>query len=264
MNGASDDGLDDLFAALNVTSKNASKLIGGKSTTSGNNKQQPKRLKAVSKKKKTVATKSSGSLSSSKSSSQARLDFEVINKQVFDELNKVRSNPKSLIQRIKFIISHMKGNVYYPPNSKIGLNYKEGPKVLHETIEFLQKQTAVKSLKYSADLSKAADLHCKDQSATGSTGHIGKDGKKPAERMNSIEGYAWKTTCGENIMYGRENGRDIVAALIIDDGVPSRGHRKNMFSEEYGVVGIASATHPKYRTMCVLDFAASFVKKGDD
>ncbi len=92
------------------------------------------------------------------------------------------------------------------------------------------------------------------------TGHNSAGGEKPAQRMNSIEGWKWRMTCGENIMYGRENGRDVIAALIIDDGVPSRGHRKNVFSEEYGVVGIASGKHPKFRTMCVMDLAAKFEK----
>lgn len=266
--GGEDDDLNALFGALDMTRTNASKLMGKKKAAAKSKLSHPKKSKLVAKKKTTkTLKKSSKSQSSSETlSSTKNLDFTAINKEVFEELNKVRTNPQSLISRIQFIIDHMKGNAYYPPNSRIGLNYKEGSKVLHETIEFLKTQPKVKPMKFNQQLSKAAEMHCKDQSQTGSTGHISQDGKtKPADRMNNaVSGYKWKVTCGENIMYGRENGRDFVAALIIDDGVKSRGHRKNMFSTEYSAVGIASSTHPVYRTMCVLDFAADFVKVDDE
>ena len=38
---------------------------------------------------------------------------------------------------------------------------------------------------------------------------------------------------GENIAYGTTGGEAVVIALFIDDGVPSRGHRTNIFSNSY-------------------------------
>ena len=43
--------------------------------------------------------------------------------------------------------------------------------------------------------------------------------------------------------------------LIIDDGVPDRGHRRILFSPAYTQVGVGCGPHPEWRRMCVLDFA---------
>ena len=47
----------------------------------------------------------------------------------------------------------------------------------------------------------------------------------------------------ENISYGKETALGIVLQLLIDDGVASRGHRKNLFGESLGTVGVACDTH---------------------
>ena len=67
---------------------------------------------------------------------------------------------------------------------------------------------------------------------------------------------------GENIYYGRGGARSIVCALIIDAGVSGRGHRKNIFSPNYGVAGVANGPHAAYGSMCVIDFAAQYVERG--
>lgn len=246
--GNDGDDMADLMNAMGKTSFNAFQLKN-ECRLSKNGKSKKKKIIKVKKANKEDIP------------SPKDLNWKEINQQVLVELNKVRVNPKSLIPRLEFIIQHMRNNAYFPPKSKIGINYKEGKRVIQETIDFLRKQPKRKPLRLCNELSKAASLHVQDQGASGKTGHIGDNELKPAERMSIVgedEGLNWKGCCGENIMYGRETGRDIVCALIIDDGVKSRGHRINMFSEDWGIVGIASGPHPKFRTMCVLDFAGDY------
>jgi uncharacterized protein YkwD len=61
---------------------------------------------------------------------------------------------------------------------------------------------------------------------------------------------------GEAISYGAA-GLQVVIDLIVDDGVPDRGHRHAILNPIYREVGIAIGPHRRYGTMCVMDFAAA-------
>ena len=50
--------------------------------------------------------------------------------------------------------------------------------------------------------------------------------------------------------------------LIIDDGVPSRGHRFAIFNPNWKVHGCYTGSHGLYKTMTVQNFAGGFVEKG--
>jgi uncharacterized protein YkwD len=65
-------------------------------------------------------------------------------------------------------------------------------------------------------------------------------------------------SAGENINYGNDDARRIVASLLIDDGVPSRGHRRNLLNGTFKFVGVSIGPHPVYGHMCVIDFAGSY------
>jgi hypothetical protein len=70
--------------------------------------------------------------------------------------------------------------------------------------------------------------------------------------------------CAENISYGQTEGLDVILQLLIDDGVPSRGHRTNMFNGDFKVCGIVSGPHQKHTSLTVLDYAGGFVKTGEE
>jgi uncharacterized protein YkwD len=64
-----------------------------------------------------------------------------------------------------------------------------------------------------------------------------------------------RMTMGENIDYGNSSAEDIVVSLVIDDGVPSRGHLKNIMNSSFCRAGVALGPHKKYKFMCVIDFS---------
>ncbi len=92
----------------------------------------------------------------------------------------------------------------------------------------------------------------------GALGHSGPDHSSPADRI-SRHGI-WRGRWGENIAYGESSPRDIVLALIIDDGVRSRGHRHNIFNPDFNYAGAALGPHARYGTVCSIDFAGGFAE----
>jgi uncharacterized protein YkwD len=49
-----------------------------------------------------------------------------------------------------------------------------------------------------------------------------------------------------------------VIMLVIDDGVPDRGHRRNLFNDQFQVAGAAIGPHRAYGEMTVVDLADTF------
>lgn len=94
-------------------------------------------------------------------------------------------------------------------------------------------------------------------------GHTGGDKSTCAQR---IERYGtWTGKCGECLWFGREgaSAEQIVEDLIIDDGVPSRGHRLCIFDEVYRVSSARVGPHATYGCMAVIEFAAEYQTEQD-
>lgn|GEM_PF-5613146 len=180
-------------------------------------------------------------------------------REVIRELNYARTKPAEYARHLIQLREYYSGVLLKQPN-KIPVRTNEGVSAVDEAIQYLQRVTPVSALKSSIGMSLAARDHVVDQQKSGQTGHTGGDGSEPFERLERYG--VWDGISGENIAYGDESARMIVMQLIIDDGVPSRGHRENIYNPEFRVAGTAIGTHPVYRTMCVITFARKF-KDGD-
>lgn len=51
---------------------------------------------------------------------------------------------------------------------------------------------------------------------------------------------------GENLSFGESDAVSVIASLIVDDGVPSRGHRTNIFKKEFTKMGCFTGPHSVY------------------
>jgi uncharacterized protein YkwD len=131
----------------------------------------------------------------------------------------------------------------------------DDPEALAEAIEALQRQVPLPPLQPDDRLAAAALEHVEVQGPAGHIGHSGPDGERFYERIRRHG--AEPLIAAENIAYGPPTAADTVRELIIDSGVPSRGHRRNIFHDSFEVVGVSCGPHRDYSTMCVMDFGGS-------
>src|SRR6266699_1825783 len=96
----------------------------------------------------------------------------------------------------------------------------ERGRAVDEAVRFLAKARPLPPLTLSSGMCRAASDHCAEQVA-GQLGHDGNDRSSPGDRISRYG--SWSSTWGENISYSQKTARGVVLALIIDDGVRSRG-----------------------------------------
>lgn len=177
-------------------------------------------------------------------------------RRVIREINMVRTDPAQYAR--SFLVplrSYFHGKLLRYPE-EIGIMTSEGAAALEECIKALESARPVPPLSPKEGLYRAARDHAVDQAKTGAVGHSGSDGSTPVTRLNRYG--RWDITMGENVDYGNADARRIVTSLLVDDGVPSRGHRTNLLNPQFKVVGIAVGPHPVYGHMCVMDFAGAY------
>lgn len=140
--------------------------------------------------------------------------------------------------------------------SEIG---NEDGDALAEAIDFLSRQRPLPPLETSQALAAAARAHARAQGETYQVGHVGPGGQTLSERLHAHG--VWAGLAAEDISYGYDDPREVVRQLIIDSGVPGRGHRRNIFSASYQAAGVSCAPHRAYGAMCVIDFAGAVVRR---
>jgi len=171
-------------------------------------------------------------------------------------MNKVRNQPRILIEDLRKMLEFFQGNTYKDPVSRINIITNEGPQAVQEAIAFLQTCTPAPPVTLSKGLTQAGRDHAYDIGPKGEVSHTGSDGSTMSERM---ERYGqWNRAIAENISFSEKTGKDIIIQFIIDDGNASRGHRKNLFNPDYLLVGCACGYHKGYEVCCVMDLAAEY------
>jgi uncharacterized protein YkwD len=177
--------------------------------------------------------------------------------QVVHEINLCRTNPSLYATKLKETIPFYQGKKVVRPNETTLLT-SEGVTAVEECIAELEKTPPMQALQLPMEegLCHACKDHNEDTGPKGMTGHDGSDGSKPADRMSKYG--LWTGGCAENISYGHNDPFRIVAQLLVDDGVPSRGHRKNILTPTFAKVGISIGPHTKYKYMCTQNFANDY------
>lgn len=182
-----------------------------------------------------------------------------LEQQVIFELNKVRSDPKRFAEEyMEDLQTCFSGKLFTYPGQETVIT-KEGVAPLLECLRVLEKAAPVQILRPVQGLSKASGILVNDQQKHGGIGHIARDGSTPQKRIEKFG--RWDICSAEDITYGSFEARQIVISLLIDDGVPDRGHRDNVLNPCFHFVGLSSGKHPTYDILFVIDYAGDYQEK---
>lgn len=189
-------------------------------------------------------------------------DPQTLARQVVAQVAWARQNPQAAAAELKTWLPRFEEGRYLAFPGEPRLRTQEGPAAVEEAIAFLERQTPLRPVAWSDRLARAARDLAADQARHGGLGHQASDGSHPWERVaryGTVSG-----SMGEVVAYGSfgEPGdpRRAVLTLIVDDGVPDRGHRTVIFDGGFTRAGAAWGPHPIYTRMAVVDFASGFLR----
>jgi uncharacterized protein YkwD len=171
---------------------------------------------------------------------------------VIAELNALRTNPPGWARHLEERRKWYRGNLIRQPG-RTPIRTQEGARAVDEAIEALRKLKPAGAVAYSSELARAARDHVRDIGPRGATTHTGSDGSSPRDRFSRY--LPRVRTLGEAISFGPGDARSVIMDLIIDDGVPDRGHRRILLDPAYRLGGAACGPHKRYGTVCVIDLA---------
>lgn len=125
-------------------------------------------------------------------------------------------------------------------------------KYYNSLLQDLKSAKPTTPIKPHKTLYDEASEHAISMGKKGKTGHNSASGKSFNSRMKPLlDDFA---SVGENCQYGYNTAIAIVIDLLIDDGIPSLGHRKNIMNSNFQYAGVRIAYHKNYTYNCVIDF----------
>jgi len=167
---------------------------------------------------------------------------------VLGELNLARTEPRAYAQALEDAAYRSRASGAY-----------DDPAAFQEALSFLRRQPSLPPLGADPALEGAAHSHADYQGREGGFGHQGPGGESLGERLRQHG--AFSMLMAEDISYGYANPREVVLQLIVDSGVPDRGHRANIFNPAFREAGVGCAPHRVYGAMCVVDFAGPLMRR---
>lgn len=158
--------------------------------------------------------------SSDNATSMNSQEMEMVN-----EINLLRGNPSGYIQYVDAYVNEQRRTGGFPVDQS----------VVNELKSELRQLGPLSILTPSQCIYQAAKEHGIDQKPTGDVNHEGRDGSWPWDRVrkacpNMQDG-------NENLVAGTPSVRTAVILLLIDEGIPTRGHRKTLLKPEWRYVG---------------------------
>ncbi len=154
-------------------------------------------------------------------------DFSTEEQSVFYWVNYLRNDPSGFKTQVilPFLTLFPEANTNYAKS----------------LLKELDSQLPLKLIEPSSFLGKETSKHAKDLALKQKTiSHSSSDGRSFQQRMNDAQ---VSNCAGENILEGKKDALKSIIMLLIDQGVPDKGHRKALLNPDFNLM--ACSIYPK-------------------
>jgi hypothetical protein len=176
--------------------------------------------------------------------------------QVLAQINAARADPPAYAAKLRGFEGNYHGKLVAEPGHPPAMTI-EGVAAADNAISYLNGHAPVPALQWNDGLASAANRLVVDLGPKGGLGHTGSDGSTMTQRIRDV--CIWAAAMEEDISLVPRTAEGVVRQLVIDDGVPTRGHRTAIFDPGLMIAGVACGPHAAYGWMCVIDFAGAMM-----
>jgi uncharacterized protein YkwD len=173
---------------------------------------------------------------------------------VLAKINQVRRDPRAYARELR---REERSKHYSYGYRFTRAGYEQDSDATEEAIAYLMRTRPLAPLRRDFHVAAAAAEHVRGQEWSGRVGH-----GAPGSLGRRLHGHGvWAGVSGESISYGQRSPSQVVEQLVVDRGVPDRGHRQDIFGRAYQLAGVACGPHAEWGSMCVIDFAGEVVRR---
>jgi hypothetical protein len=173
---------------------------------------------------------------------------------VLAEINYARTHPVAYAH----LLRRRAGGPDDPADDAFAPPYEDS-EATEEAYAFLMRQRPLPPLRSDRRRAAAAAEHSSRQGPTGRVGHFDRPGETLLQRFQHHG--LWASMNSEDISYGYANPHNVVVQLIVDSGIPDRGHRQIIFDPALQAAGVGCGRHAVYGELCVIDFAGGILDR---
>ena len=174
-------------------------------------------------------------------------------KNLFDELNLVRKNPKKYADKLFEYKKYFKGKDLKLPNTDTIIETVEGFTAFEEAYKFLKSIKPLPELIASKGLGRIANDFLKQIS------HCEPERIDDIDLSSIIKKYGSYTGNFSNALdFGSSTPELVAINLLVSDGDPSRDNRKFLISPDLIKIGIASGKHDNYESITIIVSCTEF------
>ena len=178
-------------------------------------------------------------------------------RQLVDEINRVRENPKSYIERLEKYKGYFDGDKLKLPNLDYAFKTQEGVAPYDECIKYLRTAETAPRLVPSKGLTGIADelmkVLLKDYNKIGSV-----DMNSLKNKYGTISGYFNRI-----IQCGGTTPEQVVIHLLVCDGDKNRRQREAILNKTSKRIGVATGEHESFSRATVIILVTSFENKNN-